>query len=334
MKTMFIQLSKAYKFSDSKYFPKILEMILSEKEASVLLSLPGTVGEVAEKNGMEESAVQSILENQSKRGLIICEIQDGEKVYDLDTSDRFQSSAIVMGGRSFGNDALDLWAKMSDEESSAGFDEEGHSVRIIPVERTLENGKTILPYEKVSQILRDSETISVGPCACRTMKRKCDNPIDVCMTKDELAEKLLSRGIGRQIDIEEAESILKECEEFGLVHAVSDSSKGFSWLCNCCNCCCGFLKAQQKLGKKYAVTKSRYLSVIDSENCDGCEICIDRCQFDAIQMSATHAVIDKEKCFGCGLCASTCPVDAIKMILVRTPDHIPEREFQPDNFYL
>ena len=334
MKDIYSHLSEAYKFSDSKYFPKILEMSLSEEEATVLLSLPGAAEEVAKKVDMEKSTVQSILENQSKKGFIVYDIKEGEKIYDLDTSDYFTSSVMEMSGRSFEKEVLDLWAKMSDEEFSPELDEEGHGARIIPIERTIKPGKEILPYEKVSQILKESKTIAVIPCQCRIKLRKCDNPIEVCIARNDLAKLVLEKGVGRQIDIEEAISILNECEEFGLVHEVADSSKGFCWLCNCCTCCCYFLRAQTKLGRKHAVVKSRYLSVIDSENCDGCELCIDRCHFDALQMKDSSAVVDEGKCFGCGLCASTCPTDAIELVPVRAPDHIPERVFKPDSFYL
>ena len=334
MEDVYSQLSKAYKFSDSKYFSEILRMSLSEEEATVLLSLPGAAEEVTKKVDLEFSTVQAILENQYKKGFIDYDINEREKRYNLDTSDLFVTSVVMMGGRFFEKEVLDLWVKMHEEELSTEFDEEGHGTRVIPIERTLEKGKEILPYEKVSQILKDSKTIAVVPCMCRTMARECDGPIDVCITRDELAIKLLKRGVGKQIDIEETISILNECEELGLVHAVADSSKGFTWLCNCCNCCCDYLKAQRKLGKRYAITKSRYLSAIDSEKCDGCEVCIDRCHFDALQMHDSSAVVDNRKCFGCGLCASTCPAGAIKLRAIRPPDHIPEREFKPGNFYL
>ncbi len=333
MKDIYSQLSEAYKFSDSKYFPKILEMSLSEKEAKILLSLPGTAEEVTKKVDMEMRTVQSILENQFIKGFIIYDFKEGEKRYDLNTSD-ISYSVLGISGSSFEKEVLDLWAQMSDEELSSELDEEGHGARVIPIERTIEQGKEILPYEKVSQILKESKTIAVIPCPCRIKIRKCNNPVEVCIFRDDMANYMLKRGVGRQIDIKEAISILNECEEFGLVHAVADSSKGFCWLCNCCTCCCYFLRAQTKLGKKHAVAKSRYLSVIDSEHCDGCELCIDRCHFDALQMQGSSAVVDEGKCFGCGLCASRCPTEAIELVPVRAPVHIPEGEYKHDSFYL
>jgi ferredoxin len=279
------------------------------------------------------AAVESILENLFKKGFIMSDFKGGEKEYDLNISD-IDYMVVGMSWSPFEKEVLDLYAQMTDEEISHELDEEGRGSRVIPIERTVEQEKEILPYEKVSQILDESKTIAVIPCVCRTKFHNCENPVEVCITRDDMAEYMLERGVGRQIDTEEAISILNECEDLGLIHEVSNSSKGFTWLCNCCTCCCFFLKAQTKLGKKHAVAKSRYLSVIGSEHCDGCELCIDRCKFDAIQIQSSIAIVDEVQCFGCGLCASICPNDAIELVPVRTPDHIPEGVQQHDSFYL
>ena len=56
------------------------------------------------------------------------------------------------------------------------------------------------------------------------------------------------------------------------------------------------------------MTPNRFLAVVDTDKCKGCQDCIDRCKFDAIEMEKdTHskklkATISAEKCKGCGLC--------------------------------
>ncbi len=75
-------------------------------------------------------------------------------------------------------------------------------------------------------------------------------------------------------------------------------------------------------GKKEATAKSRYVSSVDRELCDGCGVCATRCQFGAISIVDSEAVVDKEKCFGCGLCASKCPTNAIQLIQARGPEYI------------
>jgi ferredoxin len=55
-------------------------------------------------------------------------------------------------------------------------------------------------------------------------------------------------------------------------------------------------------------------AAVDTETCEGCEVCLDRCQVKAIHMADELAVITLEKCIGCGLCVSTCPTEAISMM--------------------
>lgn len=49
-----------------------------------------------------------------------------------------------------------------------------------------------------------------------------------------------------------------------------------------------------------------------NENCAGCGLCIDECNFAAISLSDGKAVINEDLCVNCGLCAEICPLDAIE----------------------
>ena len=83
--------------------------------------------------------------------------------------------------------------------------------------------------------------------------------------------------------------------------------------------------------------KSRFEAVVDRDKCTGCQDCVDRCQFDAIEMvrvkTATtkkgkkgklKSIIDPEKCWGCGVCVLACDeANAMSMKTVRPPEHIP-----------
>ncbi|NLY44497.1 MAG: DUF362 domain-containing protein [Tissierella sp.] len=51
--------------------------------------------------------------------------------------------------------------------------------------------------------------------------------------------------------------------------------------------------------------------VVDADKCISCGICIEKCDFDAIEMIDT-AVIDEDKCIGCAGCIAVCPEGAIR----------------------
>ncbi|HEY4716527.1 MAG TPA: DUF362 domain-containing protein [bacterium] len=50
---------------------------------------------------------------------------------------------------------------------------------------------------------------------------------------------------------------------------------------------------------------------VDENDCTGCKICLEWCNYSAIVMAEKKARIIEEKCVGCGLCIPTCPEKAI-----------------------
>jgi NAD-dependent dihydropyrimidine dehydrogenase PreA subunit len=316
------QLSKAYGSPESKYLPKIFEMCLTKEEAQILLSLPGTPEEVATKLSAEVSKVTAILKELFNKGFVFYKHLDNKLRYGLNNDLWTSILPDKRDFEKFGEEFLDLWRNYNDKEVMPSY-ETGY-VRVIPVEKTIPmKWGEILPYEKISEILENAKTIAVTECACRIMSRQCDNPTDVCLLFNEFADIIIERGVARKISKEEAFSILTRTEDLGLVHQLNNSEpEGYQFLCNCCSCCCSILRGTIVLGKKGVTAKSRYVSSVDSEFCDGCGICTARCQFGAISIVDSKAVVDKEKCFGCGLCASKCPTHAIELIQVRDHEHI------------
>ena len=330
---IYYQLSSAYGKSDSKYLPKIFEMCLTKEEASVLLSLPGTPEEVAAKLGVEVQKVAETLKDLFNKGFVLYKRVDDRLRYGLNT-DLWES--ILPDKRDFekfGEEFLDLWISYHDEEMMASPEKQYTEsyTRIIPVEKTIPmKWSEILPLEKISQILENAKTIAVTECACRTMSRRCDNPTDVCLLFNEFADIIIERDVAEKISKEEALSIVKRCEDLGLVHQLNNMEpEGYQFLCNCCNCCCSILRGMIFFGKKGVTAKSSYVSSVHSELCDGCGICATRCQFGAMNIVNAEAVVEREKCFGCGLCASKCPVNAIQLIIVRGPEHIVDHLEKP-----
>lgn len=58
---------------------------------------------------------------------------------------------------------------------------------------------------------------------------------------------------------------------------------------------------------------SGVVAEINPEKCTQCDLCAEKCRFDAIPVINNQHVVKKLDCEGCGYCEKVCPVDAIIM---------------------
>jgi heterodisulfide reductase subunit A len=73
---------------------------------------------------------------------------------------------------------------------------------------------------------------------------------------------------------------------------------------------------------KNTFAKEMDIAFVTEDDCDGCELCLDTCPYDAIQMlnvkekglrSDTIATIDALRCERCGTCTGRCPTGALQL---------------------
>jgi ferredoxin len=112
--------------------------------------------------------------------------------------------------------------------------------------------------------------------------------------------------------------------------------KGGGVLCHCCACCCNVLGAVIRSGTVHEqYSPSRFRPAADEELCTGCQECVDRCFFDAIEMRETasskklKASTINDKCMRCGPCVIGCEQKALTFELVRPPEHNPSEPSPP-----
>jgi len=84
-------------------------------------------------------------------------------------------------------------------------------------------------------------------------------------------------------------------------------------ICLCCGCCCEVLANAKGLENPARLFYANYYAVNDDALCNGCGLCVDRCQMDAIAMEDDKSRIDPGRCIGCGLCITDCPAKAIRL---------------------
>jgi Pyruvate/2-oxoacid:ferredoxin oxidoreductase delta subunit len=145
----------------------------------------------------------------------------------------------------------------------------------------------------------------------------CDAPEESCLFIGEFADYYVQTGRGRAVDRAEVMEILARADAANLVLQPSNS-KDMSVICSCCGCCCGILRLLQRQPKPSEVVVSSFIAILDSESCQSCWTCLDRCQMDALTEDGDQVALNADRCIGCGLCVTTCPSGALT--LERKPD--------------
>jgi Pyruvate/2-oxoacid:ferredoxin oxidoreductase delta subunit len=186
----------------------------------------------------------------------------------------------------------------------------------IPVQLQIHGKQRILNLMEVEKILRSAQSIALGDCFCRKKVRKCNSPLDTCLSLNKTAEELITKGLSAKIDLEYALKTLKRAHEAGLVHvtyAIPGKDKP-EYICSCCSCCCHSLSGLIKFGMISAVEPSIYIAKSNVQTCINCGKCAERCQFKARSFQDGKMEFDKKRCFGCGLCVTTCPTESIELV--------------------
>ena len=121
-------------------------------------------------------------------------------------------------------------------------------MRTIPVQKSIAAHNEVMPYEIAEEVARNHSSIAVANCICRQAMRLigkgCTKPEESCLAFGLAADYVVQTGRGRQISVTESLEILQRADETGLV-LQPDNAKDPLFVCTCCGCCCGILRALQ-----------------------------------------------------------------------------------------
>jgi NAD-dependent dihydropyrimidine dehydrogenase PreA subunit len=165
-----------------------------------------------------------------------------------------------------------------------------------------------------------NQTIAVANCVCKEgealLGKSCKqtDDIEVCISFGSSA--YLDRGQARVISKDECLDIMDRAEREGLVLQPGNSLQPFC-ICLCCGCCCGVLTSAKKHDKPAELIAHNFYAQVNNEACNGCSVCVKRCQMDAIRIEDKKAVIDLDRCIGCGLCVTSCKQEAMHLIATK-----------------
>jgi Pyruvate/2-oxoacid:ferredoxin oxidoreductase delta subunit len=321
----------------SKRVINVIEAYFSPEEGEVVLELfdPSTCQEVASRMGVDEQKVLPILENLTARDFI----KKGKTQYCFHSNiTAFHHHTVGGVGleptpekikKAWGDFFFNEWSDLIVQGYIKRQAATGRpTFRVWPSISALDisniKPELILRQENFRLKLQNTKRIIVGHCGCRKNWAKCDHPVETCFAplQGHGAIDLLGQpgrtGI-REISLEEALDILRRNEEAGLVNTGA---------CFCCTCSCEILFSLKKANRFDLLGKSRFQATLNEEKCLGCQDCLERCPFDAIEMKKVpgskkmKASVIADKCMGCGVCIVGCKQRALTYQAVRPPEYI------------
>jgi len=304
---------------------KLLKSLYTEEEAALFLDLSMQLeppSSVSERTNRDANSTEEMLETMAQKGLLFRKRKPEETYY--------AAIPFVIGSFEFQLNRMDKeFAQLVEEYFNEAYlqslGEFMPPLRTIPVNRSVDTAQKVAPFSDAREILKSKDKIAIANCICRTQKGliedDCGKPREVCFIFGSHADYYLENKMARLIGHDEALGILDQCEEAGLVHQPANMINP-GGMCNCCGDCCGVLRALNKLPKPAEQVTNNYWAAVDPDLCSGCELCIERCQMQAIHMDDDQiSTINMDRCIGCGLCVTTCPTDAISMLVKPEEKH-------------
>jgi len=296
---------------------KILKKLFTPEQAALAMKLksePESVPAISERIGTEASELADKLEEMAQQGLIF-RVRSGDEI-------QYQAAQFMIG-------IYEFQLKNLDREFSELFEEylpywgaalaevKTSQIRIVPVESSVKAAPNVEPYNRIRNLVKDEEVISLQECICKKeqglLGNPCDRPREVCIGFGDFAQFYIDNKMAKKISVDEALKVLDLAEASGLVVSPMNSQK-LAAICCCCTCCCPNLKFAKLAPRPADLVTSYYQAAIDADLCTLCGECIERCQMNAIREGEQSSEVVDGRCIGCGLCVSVCPTDAISMV--------------------
>lgn len=358
---VYIDIAEGMRDGEAEFLPRLLKKMFTVEEANIVRELPAHFEDVAKNLNLDRESVEKTCRKLVKEGKIL-QTDNGPRAFNFGA----QFGDILLADPSQDETRDDeFWQlltgyltspeRMGNERNylTRDIQVDGQPInRVIPQWKAIENIPGVMPCEDVRDILRAyPDKLNTTRCICRTATKQalkvmgagdlitCPLPDGTgtlpedgnCIHFGQMAEyiteamELTPYGSPDKI----LEHITKL--ENKAHYQMGPNDRDVKFICTCCDCCCGVanaVKGSPDLKLSDMLSKSRFLSMVNEDTCDGCEDCVAICPFHAVEVKEGKARIAEEDCYGCGICVLNCPAEALKMKLVRPPEHIPENGAQ------
>lgn len=320
---------------ESEELLPIVQSRCTPVEALLMTGMPfasKSLDELAHLKQLEPAELEPKLEKLCRKGLVFRSSRGDSVRYRLNDTYFSLLRAPFWAGRT--DDPGPEFASRMNRYFRSGLYDQYNDVpekglRTLPINKTIQDPRQILPYEDAAKFLDGQEDICVATCPCKHRKNldpdspDCKHSTEVCLHFGTLAKYLVDHGMARAISRDEAEKILQMCAEEGLVHGISNWVEGVDSICNCCRCCCVFFESYHVLKHSGSLDPSNHIVSVNEETCIACGLCTQRCPMDALTLESSPAatnkkgkiaVLNSEFCIGCGVCAYKCPSESLTLV--------------------
>ncbi len=291
----------------TKYDPEYwgLATLLTDEQAEVALKMglrkPRTMSEIMKLTGKGEEELEELLAEMSFTGIL---------EYNWENPTRTKQWVLPMfvpGSAEFTNmnDIIlekypemgrffERMSRLPLERVSAMVPPGGAGIgmHVIPVEKAIETENEAISIERISHWLDKYDgKYAASPCSCRksrlTFDEGCaDDPEGWCIAVGDMADYVVETNKGgRYITREEVHDILKQGEDNGFVHQITniDGEDKIFAICNCnVNVCYGLRTSQ--LFNTPNLSRSAYVARVEKEDCVACGKCVEVCPAGAVKL--------------------------------------------------
>jgi electron transport complex protein RnfB len=304
---------------------RILKHLFTPEEAELacqLSMMPQPLDQIYDRLDKSKMAVDELeraLDHMVEKGAIMSMKEANRKLYGLmPFAVGMYESQVDRLTKAFARDAK---LYLDGEFGIEMYRTKISQLRTVPVRKSIAAPEkfSISSYDDIRNIIENvGGRIAVINCVCRQTRdvigESCARTDlrETCIVFRGMADAVTAAGIGRSINKDEALAILDKAQEAGLV-LQPENAQHPSYVCCCCGDCCGILTTVKRFPRPAELYATNYYAEIDPELCTGCEICISRCQLDAITIADGVGVVNLDRCIGCGNCVAVCEFNASQL---------------------